>query len=314
VLEKVDNNTLTLDDDAPATAGSIPYYIKRTGIKNHEVVEVEFYFNPLSIDIGPLVKLDALGKTRGIRPGREDQTITDVAMIRVTQISVIDPITHEPTGMVLSSGGGYGQGGYGEGPYGIGAGTDWYMVVNSPTERFSAFEDSLIVLNAGLIGLSFRVDYEYVPEIVQMHDFARSANERVLDGDILMKHFLPAYVSGTIEYKVDTTDSSIPDNDTLTTMLKDFISTQRAGTDLKFSDIYQFIARTTDPYDRYGSYVKPFTLEAQIHNADGSLTIVYGDDKLVIPKEDPFPKDTPAPLSPRIAHWIGDAITLTRLS
>ena len=240
-------------------------------------------------------------------------TITDVSFLRVNSIDIIDPITEEPTGEVLALGGGYGQGGYGEGPYGSGGGSDYYMVVNSPHERFSAFEDSFLVLHQGFVGLSFAVNYDYVPECDTYHDFVRSDNERVLDADILMKHFLPSYVSGDIEYSVDSTDSTIPDNDSLTVLVKDFINIQRSGTNLELSDIIQFIKRTTDPYDRYSSYVKPFTLTAEIHNADGSTTIISSNDRLIVPEADPFPKDTDKPLTARITHWLADNIVMTRL-
>lgn len=311
VLSVIDNNTLLLDDTAAAET-DVSYVIRRTGIKDGEMVYVQYYFNPLSIDIGPLVKLDTYGATRGIRPGRLDYTITDVAFLRINSIEIIDPITFEPTGEVLATGGGYGEGGYGEGGYGAGNGGDYFMVVNSPTERFSSFEDSLIVLSPAFAGLSVRVNYDYVPECLTLHNFVRSSSERVVDGDILMKHYLPAYVSGSINYKVDTTDSTIPDNDTLTTMVKDFISTQKAGSTLDVSDVYQFIARSTDPYDRYGTYIKPFELKAEIHNADGTTTVISSGDNLIVPEEDPFPKETTHPLSPRITHWIGDAITMVR--
>lgn len=318
VLQVVDEHTLILDENVPYNKSDISYWIQRTGIKNRETVYVQYWFSPLSIDVGPLVWYEDTSvfpsvMRRGIRPTREDVTITDVSFLRINKIEIIDPITFEPTGDILATGGGYGEGGYGEGPYGIGSGSDYYMVVNSPHERFSAFEDSYIVLHPSFVGLSFRVDYDYVPECMTMHDFVRSENERVLDGDILMKHFLPAYVEGTIQYKIDVTDSSVPDNDTLTTSLKKFIDTQPAGSDLQISEVYQFLARTTDPYDRYGTYIKPFTLTAMIHNADGSTTVISSDDKLVVPTPNPFPKDTTKPLSPRISHWIAGNIVLERL-
>ena len=170
----------------------------------------------------------------------------------------------------------------------------------------------MLILHPSLVGLSFRVNYDYVPEGVALHNFVRSDKERVLDADILMKHFIPAYISGTIHYKVDSTDSTIPSNESLAQMIKDFISVYPAGAELKISDVYQYIARKTDPYDKYGSYVKPFELKATILNIDGTTTIVSSDDKLVIPTPSPFPKDTVRPLSPRISHWIGDNIELIR--
>ena len=316
IIGKTDNNTLTIDTDLDPATG-VSYVIRRTGIKDGETVYVQYWFNPLSVDIGPLVQnIDTSTVpdtiTRGIRPGREDFTITDVALLRINQIDIIDPISLEPTGEVLATGGGYGQGGYGAGPYGSGGGYDYRVTINSPTERFSAFEDAYIVFHPGLIGLSFRVSYDYVPECMVLHDFVRSESERVLDADILMKHFLPAYVGGEIHYSVDSTDTSIPDNETLTSMVKDYINRKRAGTDLEISEIYQFIMRNTDVFDRYGTYVQPFTLTAVIHNTDGTTTMVSSDDKLVVPTPDPFPKDTTRPLSPRITHWIGDNIVLVR--
>ena len=139
-------------------------------------------------------------------------------------------------------------------------------------------------------------------------------NERVLDGDILIKHFVPAYVSGTIEYSVDPTDTSIPDNDTLQTMVQEFVNDLKSGSELQYSDIKQYICRVTDPYDKYGTYVKDFELSAKVHNMDGSAIVVTGQHKLVIPTLDPFPKDTDKPISPRIGHWLGDDITLVRLT
>jgi hypothetical protein len=313
VLEKIDDNTLVLDAELTDSASGINYYIRRTGIKDGEVVYVQFWYNPLSIDIGPLVKLDDTGYTRGIRPGREDFTITDVAFLRIRAIEIIDPLTLEPTGEFLDGRAGFGLGGFGQGPFGIGAGADYRLVVNSPTDRFSAFEDSYIVFNSGLIGLSFRVEYDYVPEILDLHNFCRSDQERVLDGDFLIRHYLPAFVSGTIEYRVDETDTSIPDNETLTELVKDFINAQKAGTDLEYSDIVQFIQQTTDPYRRYGTFIRSFTLEAVVHMTDGSTTVITGQDYLRVEAPDPFPRYTTSPISPRITHWLADNIVLTRL-
>jgi hypothetical protein len=289
------------------------YKITRTGIKSNELVFVEFYYNPLSIDIGKYIVLDTYGRVRGIRPGREDMTITDIAFLRINSIEVVDPVTGEPLGIVLEGLGGYGRGPYGAGPYGIGAGSDYRLIVNEPTARFSAFEDSYIVISSAYEGMSLRVSYDYVPEVEMIHDFCRSDSERVLDGDVLIKHFIPAYVSGTITYEADATDSSIPTNTELTTMVKDFINGRRSGTSLQLSDVAQFILKTIDPNYRYTGSVKPYTLSAVIYNTDGSPTMIESSEALIVPKEDPFPKETDAPLSPRISHWIADNIELVRL-
>lgn len=313
VVEKINNNSIRLDAELENTDSGINYFITRSGIKNEEFVYVRYWFNPLSIDIGKLVKLDEDGRSRGIRPGRENQTITDLAFLRIRSIELIDAITREPLGTVLDGVGGYGQGGYGKGQYGIGSGSDYRLVVVSPEERFSMFEHSYIVIRSGFSGLSFRVHYDYVPEIESLHDFVRSESERVLDGDILMKHFLPVYVQGAIQYRVDATDSSIVSNEELQSLLIDYINNVKAGQDLEYSDIYQFIIRKVDPFDRYSSFIRPFVLTAVIHNTDGTITKITGNEKLSVPKLDPFPKYTTRPLSPRITHWIADDLVLERI-
>ena len=307
------SNTLTLDANLTETAIEIDYIIRQGGIKDGELLYVECYYSPLSIDVGKYVLLDEDTYERGIRPGREDRTLTDVAMLRISQIEVIDPVTLEGLGEFLDGSAGFGQGGFGRGAFGVGSKAQYRLIVNEPHHRFSTWEDSYINISQTLQGISFRVYYDAVTEIESMHDFVRSDEERVLDGDILMKHFLPAHVSGTIQYEVDDTDSTIPDNETLQEMVKDFISEKVSGAPLQISDVTQYILRTTDPFDKYKSAVKPYTLKARIMNTDGSTTIVTSDDALVIPEASPFPKDTIRPLSPRIAHWIGDEIVMERI-
>lgn len=319
ILSVLNDNQIVIDAELTADATGISYVILRSGIKSGELVEVQYHYNPLSIDIGALVALQEVGDPanpivveRGIRPGRENQTITDTAFLRIISIEEIDALTGESTGFILDGSNGFGQGGYGRGGYGIGEGQDYFMVVNKPYDRFSVYEDSYIVLRQGLQGGSYRVTYDYVPEIQSLHDFVLSENERVLDGDILMKHFLPAYVSGQIVYKVDNTDSSIISNDALQEALKDFIDQVPSGQPLQYSDIIQFIVRTVDPFDRYGAQVKFFSLQGVIHNMDGTLTYVSGENELEFPIRDPLGQRITNPLSPRISHWIADEIVLAR--
>lgn len=306
VIQKVDDNNLILDADFLEDASGIQYNIRRTGIKDGERVYAQYWYNPLSIDIGKLVKLDQYGRERGIRTGRENHTITDLAFLRIRKIELVDPITYEPLDEILKGGGGFGFGGFGEGPFGIGNSADYRLIVNSPNDRFSMWEDSYIVIDTSYQGMSFRVEYEYVPEVEALHEFCRSEVERVMDGDILMRHFIPAYVSGTIQYSIDETDISIPSNEELQLLVREFISGRKSGERLDYTDIHQYILTVTDPYRKYGTSIKKFKLTSKIHNADGSLTVATGDDYIDIPVTDPFPKDTTRPLSPRISHWIAD--------
>jgi len=306
-------NTLTLDANLTETATSIDYLIRQGGIKDEELLYIEVYYSPLAIDIGKYILLDEETYERGIRPGRENHTIVDVAFLRVSAIELIDPITLEGLGEFLDGSAGFGQGGFGQGPFGVGSKAEYRMIVNEPHHRFSAWEDSYINLSQSLQGLSFRVYYDTVTEVETMHFFSKSDEERVLDGDILIKHFLPAYVSGTIQYRVDETDSTIPDNEALQELVKSFISSKRSAQSLQISDVTQYIIRTVDPFDKFTSFVKPFTLKAKILNTDGSTTIIISNEELIVPEPSPFPKDTNRPISPKIVHWIGDEIVMERV-
>lgn len=312
-IVSVSGSELTLEIALTDTANGITYSINRTGIKNNETVYASYYFNPVSIDIGNLVKLDAYGRVRGVRPGRELCTIGDLPILRINYIEEIDPLTKESTGYILDGKSGFGQGGFGKGGFGQGQGREWSLVVNSPAERFSMFEDSYIIFLSGFQGLSIRVHYDYVPEIALIHEFIRLPNQRILDGDILMKHFLPAYVSGTIRYKIDSSNSRAPTNEEVTASVKAKINQTPSSTELEYSDIIQTITRALDPYDSFGTYFESFKLVAEIHNTDGTLTRITGDNKLTVPTLDPFPISTPRPLSPKIVHWIFDDVVLERM-
>jgi len=160
--------------------------------------------------------------------------------------------------------------------------------------------------------MSLRVQYDYAPEVTVMHQFVRSEQERNLDSDMLMKHFIPAYVSGTINYRADVTDSAIPDNDQLTQEVINFINLHLSGETLEYSDITQFMLYRIDPTNKFTGSVKKFTLTARVYNTDGSTSVLTGEDNLIVSAPSPFPKDTTKPVSPRISHWIADNIVLVR--
>lgn len=310
IREKVTNQRVRIDSFIPGTEVGVRYRITRTGIKDNEFVLFKFDYNPLSIDIGNKVQLDEYGRVRGIRPNREEQTITDLAFLWTTSLELIDPLTEEPSGEVLDGVGGYGQGSYGRGGYGIGSRAQYSLVVNVPEHRFSALEDSLIVIDTAFLGQSFRVNYKYVPEILEFDAFARSDSERVLDADVLIRHFIPAVVDMDIKYTVDPTNASTPDSATITQAIVDFINTSSGGS-LDASDIVQLVLKLIDPTSSAKAKVTvPFKMKATVYNTDGTRTIIENNDTLSVPEEE-IPSYTPRPLSPRIARWVAGNITVT---
>ena len=303
-------NKIRIDAYIPLAYTNVQYAVTRTGIKNMDYVLYEFGYNPLSIDVGGLIQLDDYGRVLGVRPGREAYTITDTAFLYIKSIEVIDAATKASTGEVLDGTGGYGQGGYGRGPYGIGSRAQYYLRANKPELRFSALEDSLILIDSAYINENLRVAYAHVQEINAMHDFVTDDGNRILDADILMKHFIPAVVSMTVKYSLGvSTSTQDVTPDTIKKSIVDFINGRHAINPLDASDIIDIILYNIDnSRTRNVAVVTPFEMVAVIHNTDGSTSVSKSTSSLKIPS-DTIPKYTTAPLSPRTAHWIaGDII------
>lgn len=305
---KVNNNRLRIDRYIPVAEASIEYRITRTGIKNGDLVKFTFDYNPLSIDIGNQVVLDELGRETGIRPGREDRTITDMALVYITSVELIDPVSGEPTGDELEGKGGFGRGGYGRGGYGRGALAQWFHQVVKPELRFSSREDSYIVIATAFLGQSFRVNYRYVPEIVSFQEFADSDSDRVLDADTLVKHFIPAVVDVTIKYSTDPNNPNTPDAATVQEEIENYINLVPSGKPLDASDLTDLVYSLIDPNRERNVIVEqPIQMSATVYNTDASLTIIENTNRLQIPEEN-IPSFTESPLSPRTAHWIAGNI------
>jgi hypothetical protein len=313
VLERINTSTLRLDTFFPVPESTVSYIIRRTGILDNSMNLITFDYNPMTIDVGNQVVLDSYGRERGIRPGREDYTITNMAYLYTTQIELIDPVSLEPLGEILEGKGGYGQGGYGQGGYGVGSRAQYRMIVNVPTARFSAYEDSYIAIDTSFLGQSFRVSYQYVPEIVEFQSFADSDSERVLDAAVLMRHFLPGVVDITAEYTTDPTNASTPSNAIVIAAVERFINNTTRGQPIDASDIVDVIYEQIDPNRTRRARVKfPINMYATIYNTDNTLTVVSSTDVLEVPEEE-IPPFTTAPLSPRIVHWIAGNISLTEV-
>jgi len=304
VSEVVANNKLRLAQFAPTgTTGvnSIQY-----SVKSNQVVIVDYKFNPISIDVGPQVLL-ADGNNRGVRPGRGSYTINDVPFINITEIIEIDPDTLETIGSPLTPPQGYGFGGFGEGGYGVGLGGDYEFIVNSPTERFSVYEDSVIVLGPLSLSKSYKVSYNCVPEILAIHQLSRNDLERVTGADVLPKNFVPAMVDIEIGIRRDPTSVETPDNATLASMVDDIIHSVKAAAGLQASDIIKMLEEQA-----VASVKTPFNMTATVYNTDGSISVVESEDVLTIPSVT-LAKDTPNFVTPKIVHFYPNNVSVVEV-
>lgn len=305
VKERVDSQTLRIQGMVPTGNDSNVTY----NIVSNQVVVLKYKYNPLSVDIGNQVLLPD-GRTRGIRPGRDEFTITELPYIDIVSIEEIDSDTLEGLGEFLTPNGGYGYGGYGKGPYGIDQSGDYTVIINSPPERFSMFEDALIVFDPTLLGKSYRITYYSAPEVGQVHDVSRSDLERVTGASVLPKNYVPGFVDIDIKIVRDSTNVSTPTNSALADMVKELIEAvpAGAGSALQASEIVRLLE------DEGVDYVQvPFDMRLNIVNTDGSRTTRTSQNLLQL-EDIVLPKFTNNYVTNRIMHLYARNVTVTEVS
>lgn len=292
VSQKISNTVLQIQSFVPTGTDATVNF----SIVSNQVVVITYQFNPLSVDIGPNILL-ADGLSRGVRPGRDAFTIKDVAFVDVISIEEIDPDTLEGLGVFLAAPGGYGFGGYGENGYGGNGGGDYELIVNDPTARFSALEDSMLIFDPSLFGKSYQITYYAATEIAQIHAVCRNDLERVTGADVLPKNFVPAFVDMTIGIRRDPTNLNTPDDPTLATLVGNAVDAVLSAQGLPSTKII-------DTLTAQGvlSIQTPFTMTAEVVNTDGSTTVLQSQDVLISPAV-VLPKQTGNFVTPNITHF-----------
>jgi hypothetical protein len=293
-----------IDDDNIEIYGTFPV-ASQAGVtwQVDDMLVVTYEYNPITIDI--------IKESRSA--SRDDFTITDVPLMYIESIELLDPLSGDPTGAVLSKNAGYGAGGYGAGGYGVGNGADFKFVVAEPTLRHSELEDNYIEVSSIFVGSSVRVNYQYANAIPAIQAFMDDRNNQSETASLLARHFIPVYVDGgtPIIYDIPAANESTAISLTnMTTLLKDSINAIDEEGDLELSDIVDLL------YDNGATRVDLGTLnflKGEIHNHDGSIQFTLPDDggSIVVP-DDEIADPTDKPLSPRIARFRSRDITLER--
>lgn len=266
-------------------------------------VLVTFEYNPVTIDVIRAVRSAA----------RTPFTITNVPLMYIASIEVLDPLSGETTGVVLAGDGGFGMGGFGAGGFGIGTGMDYSFVVTQPTLRHSWLEDNYIEFNQDLVGTSVRVHYKYAGAIPPIQAFMDDRDNQSETASLLARHFVPVFVDTTAPIAYDipaSTEATALTVDEMTTIVEDYINDIDQGQPLETSDLVDTLYNNGATRVDLGSIQ---SMRGEIHNQDGSIIFslpdVAGD--LRIP-DDPIPDPTDRPLSPRIARFLSRDVALSR--
>lgn len=303
ITDMPDTGTLSLLEFLPsATATDISYTVQ-----SNQAVVINYQYNPISIDIGGQVLLSD-GLLRGVRPGRNEYTIKNTPFINVVSIQEVDPESGELLGSPLIPPNGYGYGGFGEGSYGVGAGGDYEFRVLAPRDRFSVFDDAVILMSEAALLKSYRVTYQWVPEIVSIHDLCRNDSERVTGADVLPRHYVPAFVDMQIGIRRDATNLSTPSNDGLATLVKNFVNLKSGAAGIQASDISKLLED-----QGVDSVQTPFNMSATVLNTDGTTTILESTDILVYP-DVTLEKDTDMYVTKNIVYFVSNNITVVEVA
>lgn len=275
-----------------------------------EHISLDFDYNPVAIDV--------------IKPARstprEPFTITKVPELLIDSIEQLDPITGEPTGVLLEEQGGFGSGGFGVGGFGVGEPGDWIYIVNIPNLRFSAKEDNVIRFRGALIGVSVRVNFRHADEIQDVQAYMDDSLNRSETASLIAKHFIPIFIKASKPIVFRVRAGTVTADDTaILQALNDFVEGIRADNDLQKSDFVQII------YDQCGGDPTKvqvdldFKLSGDIQHEDGTVEFVLEDAQGVLTPPTPVtpapPLDfTERPFSPRIAHFSVRELEITRIT
>jgi hypothetical protein len=270
-----------------------------------DILAVSYFYNPCSVDI--------VAASRSSE--RDDYTIKDVPVLLFRAAEVLDPLSGETTGETLNMNGGYGYGGIGYGPYGIGTEADYRLVVPTPTLRFSSRESNYLEFLQKHIGVSVRLSYLHAPSILPIQAFCDDRDNQTEAASLLVRNFIPVFVSNDseIEYGIPaSSEATAITADAMTALVKSFIDDVDAGKALEFSDIVDLLYSNGAERVDLGTLMKTYGV---IHHTDGSIEFVDATAAglLSIPEE-AIPDPTDKPLSPRIARFIAETITLKRVT
>ena len=296
VKTKIDNNNIEIYGNFAAMVTGVNWQID-------DNLVVTFEYNPITIDVIKEARSTA----------REDFTITDVPLMYIESVEVLDPVSGDPNGTVLDDHGGYGAGGYGLGGYGIGAGADYKLMVVEPTLRFSELEDNYIEFATVWAAQSLRVNFWYASAIAAIQAFCDDRNNQNQCASLLVRHFIPVYVDGSeaLVYDINVADEpSAITADEMTELIEEAINDVDEGNALEFSNLVDVF------YNNGAVRVDLGTLDSlrgELHHENGTTEFILpsSDGSLTIPDED-IPDPTDKPLSPRIARFRARSVTIER--
>lgn len=224
-----------------------PEMLRDTVMGYHIGGKVDTYIKSGNITTGSMVIEDAAVDTP-----INSVTWGDIPLLRITSIEIMDKTTKDATGVFVPK-------------------NKWELQSETANTRFSVYEALNLHIDSAYAGQDLQVNYEYVPELIDIQSFVLDDANRVICTDIVVKHYEPVYVSMSFGYYAD---DIIPG---LTALVKNFIFNVTGGAVLKESAIIEYIHSLGASH-----VVNPFQMSYTWYRVDGTSITRTSDDYLEI--------------------------------
>jgi hypothetical protein len=187
-------------------------------------------------------------------------------IIRITTVEEIDPVTSISLGNVLV------------------LDVDYQINVDNESLNFSPRSRltlELIGPNAVLnLGKTFRVDYETVAVVQDVDDFMALPNSRVICADLLAKHALPIFVSGSFDFRLTAELQATITPQDLSDALIAHLNTLAIAEEFQLNDIPVVLAEALGFQVRQLFLRGPLEVTAEASLADGSTVVSVEQDRV----------------------------------
>jgi hypothetical protein len=143
-----------------------------------------------------------------------------------------------------------------------------YQVINAlPETAQSQIQFEELAVESTYQDKTLRVIYETLVGFEAIHDFSRDRFERILAANVLVRGYIPAYLSFNVQYKLKPIATDIVDEAALISALVSFVNEFNPNDVLDASDI----STTTRNFDTNIGSVQPVTITYDLIVPDGRL-------------------------------------------
>lgn len=172
----------------------------------------------------------------------------------------------------------------------------------SPSETLwlSARDEQFLFVDPSLIGRTVQLDITQAPDITDIQSFVESDDHKILLGDLLVRAFIPVWVSGIIYVSgLGNREAAVK------RAIAQYFDTLKPGDPLPLSGITSIIQSVG-----VGFVVQQYSLTAEIQHANGTREEMISEEVLEMPSDENHAR---LGFTPRVARWVFEALEIVDL-